>query len=168
MSLAPHIDGATSRARLPTALRRLQARAASDGALHIDSSVLIGRRARIQVAKGASAHIGRGCQIGAHVRIFVRSGTLTLGEGVVLEEWSTILVLHSVSVGDRARLRERAAIIDLRPCYEDVEAPLRMQGVTAFGVQIGAGAVLEPSAVAETGARIPAQAHVAARSSHPS
>jgi acetyltransferase-like isoleucine patch superfamily enzyme len=144
-----------------SSLRRLAASAGCRRRLHVDRSAHIGAGVRIQVSASASARIGPGCSIGDHVRIFVRSGELILGRQVVLEDWVTILVLHSVLLGDHVRLRERAAIIDMRPCYEEVELPVRKQGVAAAGVRIGAHAVLAPGAVVETGARIAPFARVA-------
>jgi acetyltransferase-like isoleucine patch superfamily enzyme len=136
--------------RLTTAARAVK------GSMDIASSVAIGRGARIEVLHGAHLAVGPDCRIGDGVMIRVRSGTVELAEGVVLEDGCTITALSGASIGARARIGSRAALIDFQEPAAREDTPLRSQAVRSEAIEIGAGSVIGPAAVIGAGARIAA------------
>jgi acetyltransferase-like isoleucine patch superfamily enzyme len=73
-------------------------------------------------------------------------------------------VCHAaVRVDDGAVLGPQSAVMDTEHVADDVELPVRVQGVTAAPVSIGAGAVVGPGAVVLAGADVAPGAVLAAR-----
>jgi acetyltransferase-like isoleucine patch superfamily enzyme len=146
-------------------LRRLRLLAKARGEARIDPSTAIGEGVEIEVARGARLTVAAGCSLEPHVRIFVRAGQLELGRGALVRERASIVAVSGVRIGERVEVGERAAIVDVRPSFGDVERPLREQDVLAEGIEIGAGARIGVAAVIETGARVQAGAAIAAGAS---
>lgn len=148
--------------RFASRLRRARILRRAKGDAQIDRSARIGAKVHVEVDRGARLIVEPGCSLGDHVRIFVRAGTVELRAGASLRERSSVVGVDHVLIGERVDVGERAAIIDLEPGLADVEAPLRQQAVLARGIEIGAGALIAPAAVVETGARVPERGRLAA------
>ena len=142
--------------------RTLRARLAVAGELSIDRSARIRRGARIEVARDSRLRIAAGCEVGAGARILVRAGSIELGPGVTLEERSVLVAHTAITIGRRVRIGERAAVMDFEPRADEVERPLRQQGLRARPIEIGAGALIGPGATVGPGVRIGAGARVGA------
>jgi acetyltransferase-like isoleucine patch superfamily enzyme len=131
--------------------------------LGLRRGVAVARDVRVEVARGASLVVGEGCSLGPGVRILVRGGTLRLGSAVRLEDGCRLVCQAGIDVGDGAVLGPQSAVMDAEPSTGDVQLPVRVQGVAAAPVTIGAGAVLGPGAVVLAGARVAPGAVLAAR-----
>ena len=129
----------------------------------VAGGVTVARGARIEVARGASLSIGAGSHLGPGVRILVRGGAVRLGSSVRLEDGSRLVCHAAVRVGDGAVLGPQSAVMDPEHLVDDVELPVRVQGVTAAPVSIGAGAVVGPGAVVLAGADVAPRAVLAPR-----
>ena len=130
--------------------------------------VTLGRDVRFEIGSDAEVVLGDGCRVGEHTRLIVRSGRIELGPGVVLGEGVTIVAHAGVTIGERAELGDGAVVVDFNHVYDDVELPIRLQGLEAAPVTIGAeariglGAAILPGVTIGEGARIGPRAVVTA------
>ena len=129
------------------------------------SDVVVGRDVRLQANAGAEIVLGDGCRIGDGTRIVVQAGCIEIGPGAVLGERCTLVAHSGVTIGARAQLGHGAVVVDFDHVIEDVEQPIRVQGLTSApvtigddariglgasilrGVSVGAGAIVDPRAV---------------------
>lgn len=113
---------------------------------------------RIEAAPGARVVLGDGCAIGAGTRLVARGGLLRIGAGAVVGERCVLVAHAGIDVGDRARIGDWAAILDAEPAGDDVEMPVRLQGVRAAPVRIAPGAVVDHAARVLAGAVVDTRA----------
>lgn len=125
---------------------------------------LLDRRVRFEIAPGARVILGDGARIGARCRLNVHSGTVSIGDGAVLGDGCVIAARSGVSIGERCLLGEEVAIIDFDHSIDEVEIPVRLQGIVATPVEIGAGAVLGARAAILRGVHVGAGALIGAHS----
>lgn len=129
------------------------------------SDVAVGRYARLEVNAGAQLVIGDGCRIGERTRIVVQAGRVEIGAAAVLGARCTLVAVCGVTIGARARLGDGVVLVDFDHVIEDVERPIRVQGLESTpiaigddarigfgasvlrGVAVGAGAVVDPHSV---------------------
>jgi len=148
---------------MPLRLRRHRPEARGD--VRRGSDVVVARGVSLQVAPGAHLEFGDGCRIGERTRIVVAGGSVELGAGAVLGERCTIVAHAGVRIGARAQLGHGAVIVDFNHVVDDVERPIREQGLASTpvsvredarigfgasilrGVTVGAGATVDPHAV---------------------
>jgi acetyltransferase-like isoleucine patch superfamily enzyme len=72
-----------------------------------------------------------------------------------------MLVAHAgIEVGAGAVIGDEAVIVDFAPRYDDVERPVRQQGIVAEPVHIGAGARIGARAAVQRGVVIGERAEV--------
>jgi acetyltransferase-like isoleucine patch superfamily enzyme len=141
----------------PSGLRaRLRARRA--GA----RGALLGRGVVIEVAKGARFEIEPGAAIGDRSRIVVRAGTVRIGAGAVLGERCRLIAHELIAIGAGAMLGDEVIAIDFDHRYEDVERPVRLQGVATAPVVVGAGARIGTRTAIQRGVTIGDDAEVGA------
>jgi acetyltransferase-like isoleucine patch superfamily enzyme len=146
-------------ARPPSGLlARLRARRAG-----VRSGAL-GRGVKLDVARGARLELGDGCAIGAGSRLHVRGGTVRIGAGAVLGERVTLAAHSGIDIGEGAVLGDEAVVVDFDHRYDDVEVPVRLQGVVGSPVVIGAGARIGARAAIQRGVTVGDGAQVAALS----
>jgi acetyltransferase-like isoleucine patch superfamily enzyme len=127
--------------------------------------VVLGRGVRLHPTAGAEIVLGDGCRIGARTRIVVQAGRVELGAGAVVGERCTLVAHGGVTIGAGAQLGHGVVIVDFDHVFEDVERPIRVQQLRSTpvtigdgarigfgasilrGVEVGAGAIVEPRAV---------------------
>jgi acetyltransferase-like isoleucine patch superfamily enzyme len=146
----PRVPGAVSRWRL--ALARLRAR----GRLEAGEHVIVGRGARVDVARGGVVRLGDGCALGPDCRVESAGGVVEIGARARLGERAVIVAMERVTVGEGAALGDWAIVSDAeepRP-GADVETPLRAQPVVTRPVRIGAGARVGAHAALSAGATV--------------
>jgi acetyltransferase-like isoleucine patch superfamily enzyme len=122
----------------------------------------LGRGVVLDVAPGARLELGEGCAIGARCRLHVRAGTVRIGPGAVLGERCTLAAHAGIDIGAGAVLGDEAVIVDFDHRHDDPEVPVRLQGVVASPVAIGAGARIGARAAIQRGVTVGAGAQVAA------
>ncbi len=135
-------------------LRVLRLRARRRGRVELQGRPLLGRRVRFEIAPGARVILGEGARIGDRCRLNVHSGTVTIGDRAVLGDGCVIAARAGVRIGERCLLGEEVAIIDFDHRIDEVETPMRLQGLIANPVEIGAGAVLGARAAILRGVRV--------------
>jgi acetyltransferase-like isoleucine patch superfamily enzyme len=123
-----------------------------------------GRGVVLDVARGAHLELGEGCAIGAGSRLHVRAGTVRIGAGAVLGERCTLAAHAGIEIGEGAVLGDEAVVVDFDHRHEDVEVPVRLQGVVGEPVVIGTGARIGARAAIQRGVTVGEGAQVAALS----
>ena len=146
-----------ARLRLLLASARSRGRVVARGRPHLGADV------RFEVARRARVVLEDGCRIGAGSRFHVAGGEVRVGAGAVLGDRCVVCAHERVDVGARAVLGDEVVLIDFDHVVDDVERPVREQGVVTGAVAIGEGAVLGPAAIVLRGRSVGAGAHVEAR-----
>lgn len=121
------------------------------------------RGVRIHVAGGAHLVVDDGVSIGAGTRLTVNAGTLHIGEGATIGERCVIVVHERVDIAPHARIEDWVSITDFEPVADDVERPIRQQGVRARPVAVGERAVVDHAANLTAGATVAPGARVRPR-----
>jgi len=141
----------------PSGLRaRLRARRA--GA----RGAAFGRGVVVEVAEGARLEIEPGAAIGDQSRVVVRGGVVRIGAGAVLGERCRLIAHERIEIGAGAVLGDEAVAIDFDHRYDDVERPVRLQGVATAPVVVAAGARIGARAAIQRGVTIGENAEVGA------
>ncbi len=142
-------------------------RLAREPRVRAGTGVTLGRDVGFDIAAGAEVVLGDGCVLGARTRL-VAGGRIKLGAGVVLGEGVTIVAHDAVTIGARAVFGDGAMIVDFNHVIDDVERPIRVQGLTTAPVTIGAeariglGAAIMPGVSVGDGAQVGPRAVVTA------
>ncbi|WP_327470958.1 acyltransferase [Baekduia sp.] len=138
--------------------RRRLARAIRGGAVAVDGAgdlIVIGRRVRFDVAPGGRVVLGAGVALGDGCRLHVgAAGSVTIGEGTALGERCLLTAHDRIAVGARCLLADEVVVVDGNPSFEDVERPVREQGIVSAPVAIGDGVRIGPSAAVLPGVTV--------------
>jgi acetyltransferase-like isoleucine patch superfamily enzyme len=121
-----------------------------------------GRGVVIEVADGASLSIAAGAAIGDRCHILVRGGSVRIGPGATLGERCRLTAHAGIDIGGDVTVGDEAALIDFDHRYDDVERPVRLQGIAASPVRIGAGARIGARAAIQRGITVGERAEVGA------
>jgi acetyltransferase-like isoleucine patch superfamily enzyme len=119
-----------------------------------------GRGVVVEVAKGARLEIAAGATIGDGCRIVVRGGVIRIGEGAALGERCRLIAHEQIDIGPGAVLGDEAVAVDFDHRYDDVELPVRLQGVATAPVVVGAHARIGARAAIQRGVTIGSGAEV--------
>jgi acetyltransferase-like isoleucine patch superfamily enzyme len=114
----------------------------------------------VEVAPGAWLEIGEDVAIGERCRILVRGGTLRIGPRTVVGERCRLIAHAGIELGADVVLGDEVVVIDFDHRYDDVELPVRRQGLVAEPVRIGDGARVGPRAAIQRGVTIGERAEV--------
>ncbi len=129
--------------------RRRLARAVRGGGVVVDGegAIVIGRRVRFDVAPGGRVLLGTGVALGDGCRLHVGAeGSVTIGAGTALGERCVLTAHDRIAIGARCLLADEVVLVDGNPSFDDVERPVREQGVVAAPVAIGDEVRIGPSA----------------------
>jgi acetyltransferase-like isoleucine patch superfamily enzyme len=118
-------------ARLAWLKLRLRGRLETDGIAFIcpGAKLELGRRGRLT--------LGRWSWIGAGCRIRVHEGEAVIGAKTVLGEQCTLSAYQRIEIGRECMLADRVMLIDFDHVADDVEQPIRLQGIHKRDVRIG-------------------------------
>ena len=132
--------------------------------LRVAPGVRVGKDVRITVAPGAHVSLRAGSTVGAGTRIDVAAGVVEIGEHATLGERCVIAAREGVTVGAQARLGDGVVLIDFDHGTDDVESPVRLQGLPTAPIAIGERARIDYGAAILRGVQVGAGAHVGPRS----
>jgi acetyltransferase-like isoleucine patch superfamily enzyme len=125
--------------------------------------VVVGRGVVFDVARGGRVALGEGAVLGDGCRFHVAPGaTVTIGARSWLGDRCVITAQRSIAVGAGCVLGDEVVLVDAAPVTDDVERPLREQGLEAAPVVVGDGVRIGPSAALLAGTEVAAGATVAA------
>jgi acetyltransferase-like isoleucine patch superfamily enzyme len=154
----PRAPGWRDRRRLARAVRGAGVIIEGDGAL------VIGRRVRFDVAPGGRVVLGAGVALGDGCRLHVgAAGSVTIGTGTALGERCVLTAHERITIGARCLLADEVVVVDGNPSFDDIERPVREQGVVTAPVAIGDDVRIGPSAAVLPGVTVGAGATIGAR-----
>jgi acetyltransferase-like isoleucine patch superfamily enzyme len=125
--------------------------------------VAVGRRVRFDVASGGRVELGAGAVLGDGCRLHVAAGAVvSIGAGAVLGERCVVVAHERVVVGARCLLADEVVLVDADHRFDEVERPVRLQGVRAAPVVVGDGVRIGPGAALLRGVHVGAGARIGA------
>ena len=145
--------------------RRRLARAVRGGGVTVegDGAIVIGRRVRFDVAPGGRVVLGVDVALGDGCRLHVGAeGSVTIGAGTALGERCVLTAHGRVAIGARCLLADEVVLVDGNPSFDDVERPVREQGIVSAPIAIGDGVRIGPSAAVLPGVTVGADAAIGA------
>ncbi len=110
---------------------RWRGRLKSDGLFFVCPGV------SFEIGRNASLELGRWSWIGNGCKIRVHEGTVQIGDRSVLGQECTISAFQHVSIGRQCILADRVMLIDFDHATNDVERPIRDQGIYKRDVRVG-------------------------------
>jgi acetyltransferase-like isoleucine patch superfamily enzyme len=120
--------------------------------------VQLGRGVRFAVAPGARVVLGPGCRIGDGSRFEVAAGEVRIGAGASLGERCVVTARVRIDIGAGVRAGDDVLLTDSSRSVDDVERPVRLQGLVTAPVAIGDGATLGARACVLPGVTVGARA----------
>jgi acetyltransferase-like isoleucine patch superfamily enzyme len=162
-----YLPGPTPPAEPPPAglLARLRARrAGARRGVRAGPGAALGRGVVLEVAPGAAIELGAGCALGPRCKLHARAGVIRIGEGAVLGQGCTLTAHAGIEIGPEAELGDEAVVIDFDHRFDDVERPVREQGVVGTPVVIGERARIGARAAIQRGITVGEGAAVSALS----
>jgi acetyltransferase-like isoleucine patch superfamily enzyme len=149
--------------RAPAWRDRLRAARARRRGVRVGARVVLGRGLVLDLGPGAVVEIGDGAVIGNRCRFQVAAGAcVRIGAGAMLGERCAVVAHASVEVEPRAVLADEVVLVDADARFDDVERPVRAQGLRAAPIVVGADVRIGPGAVVTRGVRVGAGAQVGA------
>ena len=146
--------------------RRRLARAVRGGGVVVegdDGAIVVGRRVRFDVTPGGRVVLGAGVALGDGCRLHVgAAGSVTIGPGTALGERCVLTAHERITIGARCLLADEVVVVDGNPSFDDVERPVRDQGIVAAPVAIGDDVRIGPSAAVLPGVTVGAGAAIGA------
>ncbi|HEY4280975.1 MAG TPA: hypothetical protein VGM91_22365 [Conexibacter sp.] len=137
------------------ALRLAWLRVRWGGRFQASGRAFVGRAVRFELLRGGLVVLGTDAWIAPGARIRADGGEVRIGPGSVIGDAAMILSTERITIGSGCLVGDRAALIDHTWRADDVERPVRLQGVVgaavvlADGARVGAGAVVGPGAVVD-------------------
>jgi acetyltransferase-like isoleucine patch superfamily enzyme len=126
-------------------------------------SVVLGRGVRFDLAPGARVTLGPGVALGDGCRIHAGAGAVVaLGRETTLGERCAIAAHERVTIGAGCLLADEVVIADFDQRFDDVERPVREQGLTTTPVHVCDGARVGPGVAILSGITVGADAAVGA------
>jgi carbonic anhydrase/acetyltransferase-like protein (isoleucine patch superfamily) len=145
--------------------RRRLARAVRGGGVVVDGGgpIVIGRRVRFDVTRGGEIVLGAGVALGDGCRLHVgASGSVSIGAGTALGERCVLSAHERIAIGARCLLADEVVLVDGNPRFDDVERPVREQGIVTAPVAVGDEVRIGPSAAVLPGVTVGAGAAIGA------
>ncbi|HWI74939.1 MAG TPA: acyltransferase [Baekduia sp.] len=145
----PRAPGWRDRRRLARAQRR---GVVVEGAW---SSFVVGRDVIFDVARGGRLVLHAGVVLGDRCRLHVGDGaTVEIGAGTRLGERCVVTAHEHVTLGAGCLLADEVVLVDGDPRFDDVERPVREQGVVTAPVKVGDGVRIGPGAAVLRGVTV--------------
>ncbi|WP_211659250.1 acyltransferase [Phytoactinopolyspora halophila] len=113
-------------------LRLLHPEVVTEGMVFLGRGAkVVGRRGYGRVILGRWVHVGDGTQVRAH------EGTLRVGDKTVFGRHDTVICYLDVEIGGRTLVADWVYIADFDHRFDDLEVPIKDQGIVKSPVRIG-------------------------------
>jgi acetyltransferase-like isoleucine patch superfamily enzyme len=123
--------------RLLARLARYRFLTRSGRRLELDGLAFLGSRVQLQIGRKARVALGRWSWIGHGTKIRAHEGRVSIGAKTVLGQECTISAYQHVSIGRECVVADRVMLIDFDHGVEEVERPIRLQGIYKRDVRVG-------------------------------
>ena len=107
------------------------------GRLVTDGLCFVCRGVHFEIGRDAKVVLGRWSWLGHGTKIRVHEGVVSIGAKSVLGQECTISCFQHVSIGRECIIADRAMMIDFDHGTDEVERPIREQGIYKRDVRIG-------------------------------
>ncbi len=114
----------------------------------------VGRGVRWERWPGAAVRLGPDSCLGDDCRVRAFGGAIVLHRGAIVGAGSWLTAHAGIEIGPGARLGDGVALFDFDHVHADPDLPIRVQGLDAAPIVIGAGAVLGPGAAVLRGIHV--------------
>jgi hypothetical protein len=105
--------------------------------LQTDGVCFICRGVKFEIGPEAVLRLGRWCWIGDDCKIRVHEGEVSIGAKTVIGQECTISAFQHVAIGRECIVADRVMLIDFDHAVEEVERPIRLQGIYKRDVNVG-------------------------------
>jgi acetyltransferase-like isoleucine patch superfamily enzyme len=105
--------------------------------LQLDGIAFIRPGAKLEVGRSAQLRLGRWCWIGDGTKLRVHEGSMSIAAKSVIGQECTITCYKRISIGRECMIADRTMMIDFDHVIDDVELPIRKQGIRKQPVAIG-------------------------------
>lgn len=124
------------------------------GRVRLGRGVVLGRGVRFDVPAGGRVVVDDGVALGDGCRLHVRGGAVSIGTGARLGARCALVCHHEVDIGPGCLLGDEVVLGDFDHRFDDVERPVREQGVRVAPVVLGEGVRIGPGAAVLPGVTI--------------
>jgi acetyltransferase-like isoleucine patch superfamily enzyme len=107
------------------------------GRLRTDGLCFISPGVRLEIGKDATITLGRWSWLGKGCKLRAHEGKIEIGAKSVLGEDCTLSAYQHISIGRECIVADRAMLIDFDHKIDDVERPIRLQGIAKRDVRVG-------------------------------
>ncbi|MGO9488113.1 MAG: acyltransferase [Solirubrobacteraceae bacterium] len=105
--------------------------------LQTDGICFVCPRVKLEIGPDATLRIGRWAWIGHGCKIRVHEGEVEIGAKTVIGQDCTISAFQHVAIGRECIIADRVMMIDFDHGVEEVERPIRFQGIYKRDVDLG-------------------------------
>ena len=105
--------------------------------LSLDGLAFIAGGAVLQIGRGGRMELGRWSWLGHGSKLRCHEGVISIGAKTVIGQECTISAYQHVSIGRECLIADCAMVIDFDHSCEDVERPVRLQGIHKRDVRVG-------------------------------
>lgn len=107
------------------------------GRLVTDGPCFIRPGVKFEIGRDAKVVLGRWSWLGDGTKIRAHEGTVTIGARTVFGQECTLSSFQHVEIGRECIIADRVMMIDFDHRTEDVERPIRAQGIDKRDVHVG-------------------------------
>jgi len=105
--------------------------------LELEGLCFIGRGVVFELSRAARLRLGRWSWIGDGTKVRCHEGIISIGEKTVIGQDCTLSAYQSIAIGRECMIADRVMMIDFDHVFEDVERPIRAQGIDKRSVSVG-------------------------------
>ena len=105
--------------------------------IRLDGLAFVASGVTIEIGRQGRVELGRWSWIGHGAKVRCHEGLVSIGAKSVLGQECTISAYQRVSIGRECVIADRAMLIDFDHNTDDVERPIRVQGIRKRDVRVG-------------------------------
>jgi len=122
---------------VPLLLRWLYLKLRWRGRLHTDGVCFVRPGVHIEIGHEGRVELGRWSWIGDGSKIRAHEGVISIGAKSVLGQECTLSCYQRIAIGRECIIADRTMMIDFDHNIDDVETPIRKQGIRKRDVHVG-------------------------------